>query len=115
MSGYSEEVLSGTGNLTIERLDEGEYRILIVGVSDLYAQRDNYHVLISAVGGGTPVTINWMIASDNSIRVESSKPWVNFSNTSCPENECPQYCSYIENVGFYRYVDSVFSIVIYKV
>jgi len=111
MNGSTETVLSGTGNLSLQRIDDGEYRLVLLGEPNLYQNRNNYSILISSNDiDGPPIMISAEISSDNSISVFSSKPWVNYSNTSCGGT----IFSYIENVAFYQYIDCAFTILVYK-
>jgi hypothetical protein len=102
-------VLSGTGNLSIQRIDEGDYRLVLLGESNLYQNRNNYTIIVTA-NTNQPTMIMSEIQSDNSIRVRTVKPWVNWTNNACG---CSIF-SYIQNAQFYQSSDENFSIVIYK-
>jgi|GEM_PF-1918242 hypothetical protein len=102
-------VLSGTGNLSIQKIDEGDYRLVLLGESNLYQNKNNYTIIVTA-NTNLPTMIMSEIQSDNSIRVRTVKPWVNWTNNACG---CSIF-SYIQNAQFYQATDENFSIVIYK-
>ena len=102
-------VLSGTGNFSVIREDEGQYRVLLLAEGNIYANRNSYTVLVSATST-LPMFITSEITSDNSIRVNTAKPVVHYENSGCG---CA-ILSYITNFQFYDYLDNGFSIIVYK-
>lgn len=105
-------VLSGTGNLSAQRIDVGQYRLILLGESNVYNNRNQYTISVTANNTVYPVIANAEILSDNSIFVTTSRPWVPFVNNTCVG--CNVTSSYIENQKIWDERDTQFSIIIYK-
>jgi hypothetical protein len=105
-------VLSGTGNLSAQRIDVGQYRLILLGESNVYNNRNQYTILVTANNTIYPVIANAEILSDNSIFVTTSRPWVPYVNNTCVG--CNVTSSYIENQKIWDERDTQFSILIYK-
>ncbi len=111
MDGPTATVLSGTGNLSLQRVADGEYRLVLLGEPNIYQNRNSYSILVSSNNiDGPPVMIGAEIKSDNSISVYSAKPWVTYTNNNCGGNTF----SYIQSSSFYQYFDCAFTILVYK-
>ncbi len=108
---YSGTVLSGTGNFYVQHVDDGEYDIVLTAEGNVYANRDQYTILITPAGG-FGFMASYDMKTDNSISVQLARPHVNFVNLSCAGNQC--LLSYIQNAGFYQKSDCPFSILVYK-
>jgi hypothetical protein len=107
--GASGSALSGTGNLSVQHVAEGNFRLVLLGENNMYLNRNNYTILVTA-NTTIPHMIMGEIKSDNSIQVRIAKPWVNWTNNACG---CSIF-SYISNAQFYEYQDIDFSILVYK-
>ncbi len=106
-------VISGTGNFYASRTGVGDYRFVLIAEPNVYANKDQYIVIVSAMGISNNIMISWDIGTDNSIQVGTVRPVVHFTNTSCGEGSCLQ--SLIINSGFYDAVDCGFSFIVYKI
>ena len=114
MHGYNASVLSGTGNLSIQRVDAGDYRLVLLGESNLYQNRGQYSILVT-VNDSSPALITASIQSDNSINVRVAKQQLNYTNQStCSYLGCFKIFSFIQNGQFHEYIDTSFSIIVYK-
>lgn len=111
MDGWNVSVLSGTGNLSLQRIEEGYYQLALLGEPNLYANRNQYSIFITANYTTAPTFANAEIKSNNFIEVKISKPDINYSNHSC--NTCIT-ASYINNAQYWKPIDITFSIIIYK-
>lgn len=109
-------VLSSTGNFTVTKGATGIYRITLTGESNVYANRNNYIVLLTPVNTNSiafnPIMTEAGIASDGLIDVRLAKPYIYWANSSCSQS-CGPF-SYITQFKFYHEVDNEFNIVIYK-
>lgn len=100
--------LSGTGNLSVQRMSAGQYRILLLGENNIYSNANNYTIMVTKndfVGGSIAAEIQ----SDNSILVINSQLQVSYTNSTC--DGCA--ISHINSIT-YGTTDSDFSILIYK-
>jgi hypothetical protein len=108
--------LSGTGNLSVTKTGEGEYRIALLGESNMYVNRNQYAIHVSVFGKNIvaePTMISAAIRSDDAIHVRGSSMDVNTET---------HYCCAVENPGngfnplnnFYLNGDVAFCIMIYK-
>ena len=107
-------VLSGTGNFTVSKAGTGYYKITLTGESNLYNNRANYTILVTAAWNFSyvPAMINATIETDNTIEIRTSIPKVYYTNSSCSQS-CGPF-TLISNVKFYDEADNEFNIVIYK-
>jgi hypothetical protein len=110
----SDGVVSGTGNVIYEMLEYGEFRLQLLGVSDLYENRDQYTIIVSAGSLGHHI-INYNIVDDDSIRIFIRKYWVYFDNDWClGAKVCPEISSSIINPDFYQDSYATFCVMVYK-
>jgi len=110
----SGSVLNTTGNFTVSKSIIGIYKITLTNESNLYQNRDNYVLIVTAAVNFflVPVMINASIVSDNTIEIRTTTPKVFFSNSSCSQT-CGPY-SLINSTQIYEQVDIEFNILIYK-
>jgi hypothetical protein len=104
-------VVSGTGNFLSQSIDIGEYRIVLLAESNVYANRDQYTIILTP-NNGFGYMIGYDFQPDNSITVQVSRPHVKFTNLSCAGAGC--LVSYIQNAGFYQKENCGFSLLVYK-
>jgi len=108
--------LSGTGNLSVTKTGEGEYRIVLLGESNMYVNRNQYAIHVSVFGKNIvtePTMISAAIRSDDAIHVRGSSMDV-VTET--------HFCCSVENGGngfnplnnFYLNGDVAFCIMVYK-
>jgi hypothetical protein len=107
---FTGTVLSGTGNLSVQKIANGDYRLVLLGEANLYTNRNQYTILVTANETASPRFIGAEISSDNSISVKVARLAVNWSNSTC--GGCT--FSLLNNAAFYAYEDNDFSIVVYK-
>ncbi len=109
-------IINSTGNFTVQKGVEGLYKITLSDETNVYANRNNYVILVTPYNtlslGTGPIFIDAGINSDNTIEVRVAKPKVSYLNDSCSET-CGPF-SYITNIKFYDEIDNEFSILIYK-
>ena len=105
-------VLSGTGNLSAQRVDVGQYRLILLGESNLFDNKNQYTIIVTANNTIFPVIANAEITADNSIFVTTARPWVPYNNSTCVG--CNVTSSYIQNQKIWDERDVQFSIIIYK-
>jgi hypothetical protein len=107
--------LSGTGNLSVSQVGEGEYRLVLLGEANLYANRNQYTILLT-VNGSVVISPKYGAADildDNAIWVRIATPRLNYVNVNMCG--CPQtLASYLSSNVYADATDSDFSIVIYK-
>jgi hypothetical protein len=107
-------LLNSTGNFTVSKTNTGVYKITLTNELNVYANRNNYTILVTAAFGFSfePVMVNATIVSDNTIEIRTNAIKIYFSNSSCSQ-ECGPY-SLINSTQFYDEVDNEFSIIVYK-
>lgn len=109
-------LLSSTGNFTVTKGVTGLYQITLTGETNVYANRNQYIILITPYNtlslGTAAILCDAGIASDNKIDVRVAKPRIYWENNSCSQS-CGPF-SYITAFKFYDEVDNDFSILIYK-
>lgn len=110
MDGFGATVLSGTGNLSMQKTDDGNYRIVLLGEANIYTNRNLYSIIVSPNYTAVPLFATAEIKSDNSINVQLRRPWVHYSNSTC--DGCT--FSYINNAQHWQNYDAPFTIVVYK-
>jgi len=105
-------VLSGTGNLSVSHTATGEYRILLLGENNLFANSGLYTIVVTANGNSIaiPRYTSAEIQNDNAIWVRIAVPRVDYSNTTING----QTVSYLSTGVYPDGSDTNFSIVIYK-
>ncbi len=105
-------VLSGTGNLSVSHQAAGEYRILLLGENNLFANSGLYTIVVSVNGNSIaiPRYASAEIQNDNAIWVRIAAPRVDYSNTTING----QTVSYLSTGVYPDGSDTSFSIVIYK-
>jgi len=114
MDGLNASVLSGTGNLSIQRVDVGEYRLVLLGESNLYQNRNLYTIVVAS-NDVIPLLVSATINSDNSINVLTAEPWLEWQNVpSCSSVVCPRTFNYIESIFHNKSRDAFFSIMVFK-
>lgn len=62
-------ILSGTGNLSLQKLGIGQYQFVLAGEPNIYANRDQYSLLVTAHAAFIPIFANAQIISNNTIKV----------------------------------------------
>jgi hypothetical protein len=112
--------LGGTNNFTATKTAVGNYVITLPNETNLYANQDNYTILITPYKkqnfGGESFAANVLttINSDNTITVYVREFKVNYQNISCNcYNETATF-SYITGLPTYAATDASFSFIIYK-
>ncbi len=112
----SGSVVNSTGNFSVQKGTEGVYYITLTGESNVYANRNNYVILLTPYHSfyltTQPLFVTAAIGDDDRIIVRVNRPRVYFTNDSCSES-CGPF-SYISNIQFYDQMDNDFSILIYK-
>ncbi len=105
-------VLSGTGNLSVSHSAAGEYRIILLGENNLFANSGLYTIVVTANGNSIaiPRYTSAEIQNDNAIWVRIAVPRVDYSNTTING----QTVSYLSTGVYPDGTDTNFSIVIYK-
>ena len=105
-------VLSGTGNISATRVSQGEYRLVLLGESNLFANSDSYSILVTVSGRlvATPKYTSTYIGNDNAIWVDIANPRIDYSNTTV--NGVP--VSHLNTNVFPDPADADFCIFIYK-
>jgi hypothetical protein len=112
--------LGGTNNFTVTKTAVGNYVITLPNETNLYANQDNYTILITPYKkqnfGGESFAANLLttINSNNTITVYVREFKVNYQNISCNcYNETATF-SYITSLPTYAATDASFSFIIYK-
>lgn len=109
-------VLSSTGNFTVQKGNEGEYKITLTGETNVYQNRNNYVIMVTpylVLGLNAQSYIaNAGIAENNLINVYLSKPRVLYTNSSC-SGDCGPF-SYVHSSSAREVEDVEFNILIYK-
>ena len=104
-------VTSGTGNLSVSEIADGEYRILFLGENNLYTNRGLYTIITTINNDGLyPAYSASGIRNDNAIYVYTTRPKFDWTNVAVDG----QIASYIQTVMYHYGFDSDFSIIIYK-
>lgn len=110
--GSQGNVLSGTGNIAVTKPGPGEYRLVLLGESNIYQNRLQYVIIVTINGQVVqiPRYSSADIRSDDAIYVQIATPRLNYTNTTING----QTVSYIMGGVFPEATDNDFSIVIYK-
>ncbi len=104
-------VTSGTGNLSVSKIADGEYRILFLGENNLYTNKGLYTIITTINNDGLyPAYSASGIRNDNAIYVYTARPKFDWTNVAVDG----QIASYIQTIMYHYGVDSDFSIIIYK-
>jgi hypothetical protein len=112
--------LSGTGNLSVTKPGTGEYRIVLLGESNLFANSNQYTILVTVNGISGFAIARYIAASiqnDNAIWVRIAYPTINWTNVNLnTQCGCPSgtLASYLSSGVESTLIDADFSIVIYK-
>ena len=105
-------VQSGTGNLSVSHTAAGEYRILLLGENNIFANSGLYTIILTVNGNSIaiPKYASAEIQNDNAIWVRIAVPRVDYSNTTIDGHTV----SYLSTGVYADGSDTSFSIVIYK-
>lgn len=106
---YSGSKVSGSGNFTVQRLDDGKIKIVLTNQTNVYDDRNKYVVMLTA-GYSWSRMLSAEIQPDNSILVRITEPHVTYWNKQCDG----EAVSHITSGTFYEYNDAEFNFVIYK-
>jgi len=112
--------LGGTNNFTVSKTAVGNYVITLPNEINLYANQDNYTILITPYKkqnyGGESFAANLLttINSDNTITVYVREFDVKYNNFSCNCYNDTKTFSYITGLPAYVATDASFSFIIYK-
>lgn len=107
--GYNGNILGGTGNFAVKRVDEGNYEITINGEGNLYNNRGQYMIQATAFFANT--TVGAEIKSNNVVRISAATSYVKFANESC---SCG-LLSYVQSNSTFAWSDTEFYFVVYKI
>jgi hypothetical protein len=91
-------------------LSLGKYRLTVIGEPNLYANRTDYIVQVSAEANAFAYMVNYDIQPDNTVVIELHRPRISYTNNSC---SCETF-SYITNPKAQENGDGNFSFIITK-
>ena len=105
-------VLSGTGNLSVTRVSQGQYRIVLLGENNIFTNSDLYSMLVTVSGKtvALPKYTSTYIGNDNAIWVNIANPKIDYTNTTVNGTAV----SYVATNVYPDPADADFCIFIYK-
>ncbi len=112
--------LGGTNNFTVTRVSTGNYDITLPNVTNLYANQDDYTILVTPfkkqnyAGNSFAATALCTINSNNTIKIYIREFDVNYNNISCNCYNETRTFTYITSLPTYVATDASFSFIIYK-
>jgi hypothetical protein len=102
--------LKATSNIAAIRTGIGKYELTIIGESNVYANRNNYMVQVSAEANNHAYMVNFSVLPTNKILIEAWRPRIAYTDNAC---SCVTF-SYINNPTVREPGDCNFSFIITK-
>jgi hypothetical protein len=103
-------VLKATPNIAVTKLGIGKYQVTIIGETNLYANRSDYMVQVSAEANAFAYMVNYDIQTNNTLVIELHRPRVSYTDDAC---SCQTF-SYITNLYAQENGDGNFSFIVTK-
>lgn len=104
-------ILSATPGVFVTKTGDGNYKLSFSFDPNLYANRDNYSLQLSAESNTDAISINYTFMNDNTVYIKTWRPYISYSGSACT---CGGGTPSLVLGGSSQLMDCVFSFILRK-